>query len=208
MLLVIQLSGTEHIRVTDDRCQRRLELMGKGRDKVLSRPHLPLQLAYGVFQHVSHAVEVRGQLAQLVITDPSGTVSIVPLRHPLRSVRQQPYGLSQPDTDQQHHRPAAGQHGQSHPAIDNKTHSTLLKHLRHILQRFQIQLPVQRIDDDSRMYIIMPFIKGDLPDLCIRPDLLQKRRILRKALAGIQDIFGLTGQPQMTVRALPAALQL
>ena len=198
MLLLIQFPGSEQIRISYDSGQRCLQLMGKSGDKILSGSHFFPQLTDGGLQFVGHAVEIHGQLAQLVTADLPGPVTVISPGHFPGSMRQKPNGFGQPGTDQKHNHGTAEQHSQSHLPVNGESQRPLFEYLRHILQCLQIHIPVQRIYHDARMYVIMLPQRNHLPDSGILRYLLQKRGVLRKTVAYEENLLLLIGQAQET----------
>ena len=156
MLLLVQLPGAQQVGVTDDGGKGSLQLMGKRRDKILPGPHRLLQLAYGVLQHICHAVEALCKLPQLVVADLPCAIAVISLRHLPGGACQNPDGLCQPCTNQEHHHRTDGKHGRRHLSVNGKARDALLENLCDILLDLQVQIPVQGIHHDPRMYII-PF---------------------------------------------------
>ena len=208
VFLLIQFPRPQQTRIADNRGQGGLQLMGKGGNEILPGSHFLLQLPDGSLQHIGHTVKIHGQLSQLIAADLTCTITVVTCRHLPGGLSQKPDGLGEPGTDQKHDHGADQQHGQRHPPVHGESLRALLKNFRHILQSLQIQIPIQGIDHNTGVYVVM-FPQGyHLPGSGVLQDLLKKRGVLRKAHAGIEHLFLFIGQPQETPRTLAAALQL
>ena len=94
--------GTQHVRVSDDRRQRRFQFVGKGSHKLFPRFDLLLQLADIFLQRICHPVKIAGELPKLVPADLSGAVGIITRRHFSGRLGQQAYRLRQQGGNKQH----------------------------------------------------------------------------------------------------------
>ena len=110
MLLIIQFTGTQHIRITDHGSQRCLQFMGKCGNKIFSGSDFIFQILNILLQRFCHMVEIRGQLSHFIITDLLRAIAIFSLRHFAGGTGQKSDRSGQPTGNQRHDRSTAQQY--------------------------------------------------------------------------------------------------